>query len=277
MNTYNYIISIPSAEKRRQHITKEFNTLSIPFTFFDAISPNSHSEIEINQLIKRLAPSLFHSSHLSIGEKGCFLSHLSLWEKCVVKNYPYIAIFEDDIILSPTSNRFLADHKWLDNTFASKDPYFILRFETFLMPIKIEKTNIQNIHHRKIFKMTSQHFGTAGYILTQQAAQYLLEKIRNLKEEEIAPIDELIFNGFLTEKNFTVYQLSPAIVVQELQLNKGNSQLNSQLEQERNSKTYKSKEKINLTYKIYKEIVRPFKRAATFILLKIRKKVIKFK
>lgn len=82
--------------------------------------------------------------------------------------------------------------------------------------------------------MKSAHFGTAGYVISQGAAKFLLDIFKNISNEHIAPIDELIFNQFLVKNSFNVYQLSPAICVQELQLNNESSALQSQLELERN-------------------------------------------
>ncbi|HDR1294060.1 TPA: beta-1,4 galactosyltransferase, partial [Pasteurella multocida] len=42
-----------------------------------------------------------------------------------------------------------------------------------------------------------------------------------------------LFNKFLERKDFTVYQFSPALCIQELQLNKSDAVLLSQLELER--------------------------------------------
>ncbi|MGC6406976.1 beta-1,4 galactosyltransferase, partial [Bisgaard Taxon 45] len=49
----------------------------------------------------------------------------------------------------------------------------------------------------------------------------------------VYPIDEFIFNKFLKRTDFIVYQLSPAICVQEMQLNKNDFTIPSQLENER--------------------------------------------
>lgn len=51
MKSHNYVISLLSATQRREHISKEFDSLLIPFCFFDAISPTEYSEYEINMLI----------------------------------------------------------------------------------------------------------------------------------------------------------------------------------------------------------------------------------
>ncbi|SUU97707.1 glycosyltransferase family 25 protein [Avibacterium paragallinarum] len=276
MKSHNYVISLLSATQRREHISKEFDSLLIPFCFFDAISPTEYSEYEINMLIQELIPNLAYVHHLSSGEKGCLLSHLALWKKCLDQGYPYISIFEDDIILSPEANKFLSTYEWIDSTL--KNQTFILRFETFLMPIKVKKTNIPDVYERKVLRTVSKHFGTAGYMLNKKSVEYLLSRIYNLKEKEIAPIDELIFNRFISDDNISIYQISPAPIIQELQLKKDNSKLHSQLEKERFHKENKKKYRNNrIIHKIYREITRPLKQIVNLAITKINKKIIKFR
>ena len=39
-----------------------------------------------------------HSTHLTSGEVGCFLSHYNLWKKCIELNVP-LCILEDDAVV----------------------------------------------------------------------------------------------------------------------------------------------------------------------------------
>ncbi len=90
----NYIISLKTAAQRREHICNEFGKQAIPFQFCDAVTSNDFQREDIRALLSNI-----HQSKLANGEKGCFLSHLSLWKKCIDENLPFISIFEDDILL----------------------------------------------------------------------------------------------------------------------------------------------------------------------------------
>lgn len=223
----NYVISLSSATDRRKHILEEFYQHNIPFLFFDALSPS----LEFNQLVEQLIPNLSRCN-LTNGEKGCLMSHLSLWHKCVEENLPYIGVFEDDILLGKDAEEFLASDEWIHSRFQHGDN-FIIRLETFLQKVLCDATNIATYLDRDFLKLRSTHFGTAGYIISFSAAKYFLNIFANMKEDEIEPIDQLIFDRFLPMDNFQVYQLSPAICIQELQVNQQNSSLPSQLESER--------------------------------------------
>ena len=43
-----------------------------------------------------------HSTHLTSGEVGCFLSHYNLWKKCIELNVP-LCILEDDAVVPDLS------------------------------------------------------------------------------------------------------------------------------------------------------------------------------
>ena len=62
---------------------------------------------------------------------------LHAMEKCVDVLY-YISIFEDDILLGEHAEQFLANDEWLKVRFNFQE-IFVLRLETFLMPVQLEK------------------------------------------------------------------------------------------------------------------------------------------
>ncbi|MFA9500105.1 glycosyltransferase family 25 protein [Mannheimia sp. E30BD] len=231
----NYVISLPSAEKRRKHILREFASKNVNFEFFDAFSP---SEI-MDKAISELIPELAKNQTLTNGEKGCLLSHLALWKKCIDDNLDYIAIFEDDVLLSNDISTFLNRLNGVDD-FAKNLP-LILKLETFLMPVELDNYSFKTCHNRNIQLLKSVHYGTAGYIISNSGAKYCLGKLYKEEKTNIVAIDQIIFNQFLNNEEITVYQLSPALCIQELQQNKKESSLDSQIEVERKSVSDKLK------------------------------------
>ncbi|MBN6075567.1 glycosyltransferase family 25 protein [Aggregatibacter actinomycetemcomitans] len=228
----NFVISISTAEQRRNHIIEQFTHQNIPFEFFDAFTPSD----KLTAHLQRYLPNIASASQLTMGEKGCLMSHFMLWKKCIDENLDYVTLFEDDILLGENANKFLAEDDWLKVRFNFQE-IFVLRLETFLMPVQLEKqAQIPPFQQRNIDILTSKHFGTAGYVISQGAAKYLIALFEKLATEEIKPIDEIIFNQHINTTGYRVYQLNPAICVQELQLNQEASLLVSNLEQERKNK-----------------------------------------
>ena len=229
----NFVISIPTADKRRNHIIQQFGQKKIPFEFFDAFTPSER----LNDHLQRYLPNVAATPRLTMGEKGCLMSHFMLWKKCVDDGLDYITLFEDDILLGENVEQFLAEDEWLKVRFNFQE-IFVLRLETFLMPVKIEKQQgILPFQQREIDILKSKHFGTAGYVISHGAAKYLIEVFEKFSSEEIKPIDEIMFNQLIDISGYQVYQLNPAICVQELQLNQENSVLESGLQKERKKNT----------------------------------------
>ena len=229
----NFVISIPTADKRRNHIIQQFGQKKIPFEFFDAFIPSER----LNDHLQRYLPNVDATPRLTMGEKGCLMSHFMLWKKCVDDDLDYITLFEDDILLGENAEQFLAEDEWLKVRFNFQE-IFVLRLETFLMPVKIEKQQgILPFQQREIDILKSKHFGTAGYVISHGAAKYLIEVFEKFSSEEIKPIDEIMFNQLIDISGYQVYQLNPAICVQELQLNQENSVLESGLQKERKKNT----------------------------------------
>ena len=228
----NVVISISTADKRRNHIIDQFGQKKIPFEFFDAFTPSDRLDVHL----QRYLPNVEATSKLTAGEKGCLVSHFMLWKKCVDDNLDYISIFEDDILLGENAEQFLANDEWLKVRFNFQE-IFVLRLETFLMPVQLEhQQQILPFQERNMDILKSKHFGTAGYIISNDAAKYLINLVEKLAVEEIKAIDEIMFNEQVNVGLYQVYQLNPAICVQELQLNQEESLLVSDLEQERKNR-----------------------------------------
>ncbi|TFI33877.1 glycosyltransferase family 25 protein [Histophilus somni] len=256
---FNHVISLKSSVERRQHIEKYFGEQNIPYSFFNAFQPNEENE----HIIQQYVPSL-NKTDLTIGEKGCFMSHVLLWQKCIDENLPFIAIFEDDIILSPVAHQFLGQYDWLKERF-DVNQYFILRLETYLMNSAYRKTKIKFFQQRCFPQLMSQQWGTAGYIISQIAAKNLLDLFKS-PYFSVEPIDVILFESLLKEEQYPVYQISPAIVIQDNVLNQNNCKLTSVIsveraerererERERESKNNK-KARRNLWRSISREIGR---------------------
>lgn len=171
----NAVISISTADKRRNHIIDQFGQKQIPFEFFDAFTPSDRLDAHL----QRYLPNVEATSKLTAGEKGCLMSHFMLWKKCVDDNLDYISIFEDDILLGEHAEQFLANNEWLKVRFNFQE-IFVLRLETFLMPVQLEhQQQILPFQKRTIDILKSKHFGTAGYIISNGRRNTSLIYLKN--------------------------------------------------------------------------------------------------
>ena len=227
----NHVISLASTKERRAHIADIFGARGIPFQFFDALMPSE----ELEQAMAELIPGLSAHPYLSSVEKACFMSHVVLWKQALDEGLPYIAVFEDDVLLGEGAEQFLAEDTWLEERF-DPDSAFIVRLETMFMHVLTSPSGVADYGGRAFPLLESEHWGTAGYIISRKAMRFFLQHFVMLQPEQIKPIDLMMFSDFFDKEGVLVYQVSPALCAQELHYTKfhnKSSALGSLLEDKR--------------------------------------------
>jgi glycosyl transferase family 25 len=249
-----YVISMTNATTRRAHISAEFDRQNISFEFFDAIDSTSYMEC-LNNI-----PFELNLSQLSIPEKGCFLSHLSLWQRLITQNLAHIAIFEDDIHLGKNANEVVNQFQWENLSFD------IMKLEAFSSRVRYASRGALHIHaNRSAYLLYEKHMGTAGYIISSQGVESLISLIKSYKGQPLPPIDHLMFDLFLCTPKATILQLNPALCIQDDIKNKGDSTLHSMIGRNRHaSNTCK---KSSFQAKLIRELSRPFIQLYNFIIV----------
>ncbi|EMU1242914.1 glycosyltransferase family 25 protein [Neisseria gonorrhoeae] len=227
----NHVISLASAAERRAHIADTFGSRGIPFQFFDALMPSERLE----QAMAELVPGLSAHPYLSGVEKACFMSHAVLWKQALDEGVPYIAVFEDDVLLGEGAEQFLAEDTWLQERF-DPDSAFVVRLETMFMHVLTSPSGVADYGGRAFPLLESEHCGTAGYIISRKAMRFFLDRFAVLPPERIKAVDLMMFTYFFDKEGMPVYQVSPALCTQELHYAKflsQNSMLGSDLEKDR--------------------------------------------
>ncbi|HGH6708921.1 TPA: glycosyltransferase family 25 protein [Neisseria meningitidis] len=227
----NHVISLASAAERRAHIAATFGARGIPFQFFDALMPSERLE----QAMAELVPGLSAHPYLSGVEKACFMSHAVLWKQALDEGLPYIAVFEDDVLLGEGAEKFLAEDAWLKERF-DPDSAFIVRLETMFMHVLTSPSGVADYCGRAFPLLESEHWGTAGYIISKKAIRFFLDRFAVLPAEWIKAVDWMMFTYFFDKEGMPVYQVNPALCTQELHYAKflsKNSMLGSDLEKDR--------------------------------------------
>lgn len=214
----NFVISLKeNNDSRRKHITEQFSARNIHFSFFDAITKDNLS-IATNLNIS------FGHSNLTMGEKGCFLSHICLWRKIIDENISVAGIFEDDIYLGKDSD-ILNDYSWVNKNID------VIKLEKSNEKVKTSVSPLQKINDISILRLKSRHLGTAGYIITNKGAHFLFNKISSTSINN--PIDHEMFNDLLSNKEYIVGQALPCLCIQDFVLNNHDEKFPSTLESDR--------------------------------------------
>jgi len=165
-----FVVSLQSAQDRRQNITEQFSRNGVDFSFFDAIGPES--ALEYFDGIDSWLCLMEMDRQPTPGEIGCYASHKALWQKCVALGEP-VLIAEDDISL--TSNFGSS----LQIVIREIDNYGFLRLE------ELEEGwhwwdcgrphTVANIGESKIQYQTTPSLRTSAYAITPSAAGRLLQ------------------------------------------------------------------------------------------------------
>ena len=113
-----------------------------------------------------------HSTHLTSGEVGCFLSHYNLWKKCIELNVP-LCILEDDAVVPDN----LYDD--LDNLLETYN-FIYLGWREIAESIPTSDSR---------FVVPVYPYWTLAYVITPEAAKLL---VNSHIEQNIIPVDEYL-------------------------------------------------------------------------------------
>ena len=86
-----YVISLKDAVERRSFMKAHLDTLGIEHEFIDAVRGDSLSE----EYLQEVNPT----RNMSPGQVGCYLSHISIYQRLIAENTPVALILEDDTVL----------------------------------------------------------------------------------------------------------------------------------------------------------------------------------
>lgn len=88
-NFFHYVISAKSMSKRKERMLEQFAKWGLKPNFFDAIMGNELSKEELQKLSAS-------EGLLTLGEIGCALSHLGVYQRLLESQEPCVYVFEDD-------------------------------------------------------------------------------------------------------------------------------------------------------------------------------------
>lgn len=122
-----YYISFNPKKKLEKHIkAKGFKNI----THFQAIDGRKYNPIQLakdNTISPRSYYDLTngrnqHSGISSLGVIGCSLSHSALWKICIDKNFPFVCIMEDDVVIKSLNDSVI---KRIQNSLSKPKSVFV--------------------------------------------------------------------------------------------------------------------------------------------------------
>lgn len=209
----NYVISLKSATERRKHIKKEFGKQQVDFEFFDALTPETAKQY----ITDKALPFELEPDHLTPVELACMMSHVAVWKKALDEGISHFTVFEDDVYLGQDAGFYLNNSDWI------KSSWNFIKIETVYNKVLLDNKNLSSVgKQRHLAPLKGKHLGTGAYSLSNKGVQQLLSYTL---QHIMQPIDETIFRDYIEDNIEPVYQMTPALCIQDIILNASSDNL----------------------------------------------------
>lgn len=197
-----YYINVARRTDRRAQMELRFQSIGLNCERVEAMTP---SDLTAAQRRRYCNPRAYRWQ--SEAELSCSLSHVRAMCHLLDTSDPFAAIFEDDAILSPALPGFLT-------AFSETRPMVdLLRLETDNDSLRMIDKPESKVAGHGVHRIYSTGRGTAGYIVSRQAAK----RITAGEEVLFNMTDQALFNPYeRLAQELVMRQLSPALVVQEI-------------------------------------------------------------
>lgn len=169
MKTAIRVISMGTAQARRQRFSDDARGAEVEWSYFDALrlpeAPLRYDE----------PAALVHTGRpLRAGEIGCYASHHSVWTGFLKSGHDQLIVFEDDVVVDWGAIRVLCERD------LAADGIHILRlFATHPTRSTIARYKLFS-DHSHLMRLQGHCYGTQAYVLTRQGAAALVKSCARL-------------------------------------------------------------------------------------------------
>jgi glycosyl transferase, family 25 len=143
-------------------------------------------------------------------ELACLESHRIAWRKFLASAESLACFLEDDVHVQPGFAALLSGMDW-----APKDAHAV-KLDTYFQKVRLGE-RLSASSGREIARLHSRHESAAAYVLSRDGATRYLE----LTESARQPADYAVFPNAPRRLGLNIYQLVPAIAIQDHLLKTG--------------------------------------------------------
>lgn len=165
-----FIVNLKKDTLKKEKILKQVERLNLKAEIIPAVYSKELSEEDLKNLIHD-----YPNCSLALGEIGCALSHLNIYNKIVKENTPIAFILEDDAIISKDILTMLDFLEKSDNK--SKANVYLISYMTDYLPLTKKKTPLGNMY--KFYR----GYNTFAYVINKEAAKRIAKIQMPLKFE----------------------------------------------------------------------------------------------
>ncbi|GLU25522.1 MULTISPECIES: glycosyltransferase family 25 protein [Brucella/Ochrobactrum group] len=239
-----YIVNLDRAPERMARMSQILQSQSIDFERLPAVDGKLFSDNDI----KVYRAQRQQGKPMTVGEIACAESHIAIFRKIVAGVDDYAVVMEDDLHLSDDAGAFINSVDWIPSGAE------IVKLETVNEPTIIATKHVGLINDRKLVQLAFKHWGSGAYVISKSAARKaLMNYVAGL-----TPIDDYLFDP--TVNDFSLWQMQPAIAVQDIILNNGSAPqsgyLASGIEDGRKVASIAKSKKVGVLTKLKREALR---------------------
>jgi glycosyl transferase family 25 len=167
-----FIINLPRDADRRKLIVDDMEKCKLNFSIIEAVNGSLLSDEDIEKYYDEKKSIELFNNKLSLGEIGCALSHIKIYQKMVREDIPSSVILEDDVCI--IDSKIDSILKKLEGIYSSDFPVVVL-----LNYVKRYVLNDDDIVVDKKYSLHDSYRGVSasGYFITKAAAKIMAENI----------------------------------------------------------------------------------------------------
>lgn len=239
-----YIINLDRAPERMQRMSDLMRSHTIDFVRCPAVDGKNFTEDEILYYRSRRS----QGKPLTVGEIACSESHMLAYMQILKGADEYAVAMEDDLHLSEDVGDFIKCTEWIP------EGAELIKIETVDEPTLLSAHLIEAKNNRKLGRLRYKHWGSGAYVISKSAAKRMLDEY----SPGSTPIDDYLFDPSVT--SFSLWQLQPAVAIQEVILTRNNVKtscfLESEIELERKKQHRSKRKNISAIAILKREIIR---------------------
>jgi glycosyl transferase family 25 len=167
-----FIINLSRDGGRKKLIIDEMERCNLNFSIIEAVDGSLLSGGDVGEYYNKKKSIQLFNNELSLGEIGCALSHVKIYQKMVLEDISSAVIMEDDICIIDSKIDDVL--KNLEKTYAADCPVVVL-----LNYVKRYVSNKDDIVIDEKYALHDAYRGVSasGYFITKAAAKILAENI----------------------------------------------------------------------------------------------------
>ncbi|OIM99389.1 glycosyl transferase [Idiomarina sp. MD25a] len=116
MNYKVFLINLDRSTERLEKAAQQLNRLNVPFERIAAVDGSQLTKAEIDTAFDIEQAERRTAYNLTIGEMGCYLSHVNCWRRIIAEALDFAIVLEDDLVLDDDFPKAIAEIEQLTQT-----------------------------------------------------------------------------------------------------------------------------------------------------------------